>query len=177
MRLILIVIFFAAIFSACANVSRFQKDSLTAHGELFGGSKEPLYYSIRIDIASSADERPMSFLMKLSPDSPPIASNRLYPELVARYLPPFTPPSQWPDTWKQKAKEEDIYSGNGFDIIFKNGKLLSIGICSHCAGRREYPIVGSQDGKHFYTLPLTEQEVTEVFGSPDRIYKVNEVRY
>ncbi len=119
----------------------------------------------------------MSFLVKLSPDNPPITLRELSPELVARYLPPFTPPSQWPDTWKQKAKEEDVYTGKGFNIRFKNGKLLSIGICSHCDGRREYPIVGTLDGQHFYTLPLTEQQVIEVFGPPDRIFKVNEVRY
>jgi hypothetical protein len=48
---------------------------------------------------------------------------------------------------------------------------------SHMENGRESPIVGTPDGQHFYELPLTERQITEVFGSPDRIYKVNEVRY
>lgn len=177
MRRILIFTLLASILFACANVSRFEKNSLVAHGELLDGSHELLYYSIWVDLKKSVDVRTMNFLLKLSPDSPPVALKELCPELVASYLPPFIPPQQWPDTWKQKAKEDESYSGGGFFIRFKEGRLLSVGICSHCATRRENPIVGSPDGKHFYMLPLTEQQITEVFGAPDRIYKVNEVRY
>lgn len=177
MRRILILILLAAILSACANVSRFEKNSLVAHGQLLDGSHEPLYYIIWVDFRKSVDARTMSSLLRLSPDSPPFALEKLRPELVARYLPPFTPPPQWPDSLKQKAKEDDAYAGGGFHIRFKEGKLLYVGICSHCAGGRENPIVGSPDGQNFHMLPLTEQQITEVFGSPDRIYKVNEVRY
>lgn len=177
MRWIFIGILLTVTLSGCANVSRFEKDSLVAHGELLDGSQEPLYYSIQVDLKQSVDARTISSLLKLSSDSPPIAIKQLRPELVSRYLPPFIPPPQWPEAWKQKAKEDDAYTGNGFYIRFKDGQLLSVGICSHCAGGRENPIVGTPDGQHFYMLPLTEQQVTDVFGSPDRIYKVHEVRY
>jgi len=177
MRKLLILILLATILSACTNVSRFEKNSLVAHGELLDGSNEYLYYSIWIDLEKTVDARTMSSLMKLSPDSPHIALNELRTEFVARYLSPFTPPPQWPETWKQKAKEDEVYAGGGFNIRFKEKQLLSVGICSHCAGGREYPIVGTPDGNNFYTLPLTKEQVIEVFGAPDRIYKVGEVRY
>lgn len=76
-----------------------------------------------------------------------------------------------------EASVDDIYTGGGFNIRFKDGQLLSVGICSHCARGKKKPIIGTQDGKHFYMLPLTEQQFTEVSGPADRIYKVNEVRY
>lgn len=174
---ILILILLLALLPACANVSRFQKNSLAAFGELLDGSHEPLYYLIRIDINKSADARVMSSLLKLSPDSPPVALEELSPAFVAGYLSPFAPPSQWPESWEQKAMEDDIYAGGGFNISFKEGQLQFVGICSHCAGGREYPIVGTPDRQNFYMLPLTENQVIEVFGPPDRIYKVGEVKY
>ena len=172
-----IVLFCTVMLSSCANVFRYERDALVAHGQRLNGSKVPLYYAISLDMTKSVDESAKNFLLKLTPDNPPISLKELNPELVARYLPPFTPPPQWPDKWKQKAKEEEIFAGGGFHIRFKNGQLLFVDICSHCANGRENPVVGTPDGQHFYTLPLTEQQVVEVFGSPKRIYRVNEVRY
>lgn len=177
MQRIFIGLLLLAILSACANVSRLERGSLVAHGELLDGSREPLYYSISIDLKQAADSRTTSSLLRLATDSPPLAIRQLRPEWVARYLPSFIPPRQWPEAWKQKAKEEDVYAGNGFHIRFKDGRLLSVGICSHCAGGREGPVVGTPDGQHYYALPLTQRQVTEVFGPAGRIFKVNEVRY
>lgn len=177
MRRFLILILLTAILPACAHVSRFEKNSLVAFGEALDGSSEPLYYLVRIDLKTSVDSRIMSSHLKLSPDSSPVALEALSPELVASYLPPFSPPSQWPEALKLKAKEDQIYAGNGFNIVFKEGRLLFVGICSNCAGGSEHPLVGTPDGQHFYSLPLTERQVVEVFGAPDRIYNVGEVRY
>jgi len=178
MRWILIgMMLLAGMLPACANVWRLERGSLVAHGELLNGAHEPLYYLIGIEIDKSFDARTMSSLVKLTQDAGPLSLAELRPELVAQYLRPFTPPPQWPDKWKQKAREDDSYSGGGFHIRFKNGRLIFVGICSHCAGGREYPFVGTPDGQQFYMLPLTERQITEVFGSPKRIYKVHEVRY
>ena len=177
MRLIWMEILLAGMLFACANVSRIEKDSLVAYGELLDGAQEPLYYSILVDFNKSVDARIMGSLIKFAKDASPLSLAELGPELVAQYLPPFIPPPQWPDSWKQKAKEDETYTGGGFHIKFKNDRLVSVGICSHCGGGREYPIVGTPDGQQFYELPLTEKQVTEVFGLPIRIYKVHEVRY
>jgi len=167
----------AAMTSSCANVSRFERDSLVAFGQPLDGSHESLYYLIRLGFEEPVNARTTSALLRFIPDGPAFALKDLYPELVATYLTPFTPPPQWPDSLKQKAKEYDTYAGGGFHISFREGKIYYLGICSHCAGEREYPIVGTPDGQQFYTLPLTEKQIIEIFGSPDRIYKVNEVRY
>jgi hypothetical protein len=177
MRRVLLGILLAGMLSACAGVSRLEKGSLTAFGELHNGAHEPRYYLVRINVEKAADPRTMSSLVKLNPEAPPLSIAELRPESVARYLQPFSPPPQWPDSLKQKAKEYDDYHGGGFYIAFKNGRLVSVGICSHCAGGRESPIVGTPDGQQFYTLPLTELQVAEVYGSPDRIRKVREVTY
>lgn len=176
-RRILILTFLVSILSACTNVSRFEKDSLVAYGQLLDASKEPLYYSISIELKNSSNSPIMRSQLKFSPDSPPIPIVDIRPEFVERYLQLFVPPPQWPEAWKLKAKEKQAYSGNGFYIEFKEGQTIFISICSHCAEGRKKPIVGTADGQHFYKLPLTERQVIEVFGHPDRIYKVNEVRY
>lgn len=177
MRWISIAIFCSFLISSCANVLRFEKDNLVAFGEKFNGSQEPVYYLIRIDMTKTIENQLGSIFLKISPDRPPIVLTELSPELVAQYLHPFIPPPQWPDRWKLKAKEEEIFAGGGFYIKFKNGQLLFVDICSHCNNRRENPIVATPDGHHFYTLPLTEQQIIEIFGFPKRIIKVNEVRY
>lgn len=177
MRRILMVMLLAGTVSACASVSRFEKDAVTAHGEKIDGSREPLYYSILIDLGNAIDSSTLNIQLKLRPDAPPIPLSELHPEVVAKYLPRFTLPPQWPEKWKKKAREQDAYTGGGFHIIFKKNSIISIGICSHCAGGREHPTIGTPDGHAFYALPLTEQQLIEVFGPPKRIYKVNEVRY
>ena len=163
--------------TGCADVSRFEQGPLVAHGERLEQAREPLYYSIGIDVAAAYDERLMHARLQLSPDAPPLALAELSPALVSRYLPPFVPPPQWPEAWKQKARETRAYAGNGFHIDFKHGDLAFVGICSHCAGGRESPVVGTPDGGRLFALPLTEQQLREVFGAPQRIYRVNEVRY
>ncbi|UZD65753.1 hypothetical protein [Marinobacter sp. AN1] len=177
MRLILVSLLLATLLTGCANVSRFEKGPLVAHGEEIDGSGEPLYYVVGIDLGKAGDSRPLEALLRLSPDSPPVSIGALRPQQVARYLPPFVPPPQWPDSWKQKSRENDAYTGGGFHIVFREGRLLSVGICSHCAGQREEPVVGTPDGQHWYALPLTRQQVIDVFGHPDWVHRVNEVRY
>jgi len=176
-RRIWLVVFFAGTLSACANVSRFEKDALVAHGEELNGANGPLYYSIFVDGSRAVDARILNVYLKLRPDAAPLMLSEMRPDIVAKYLPMFIPPPNWPEQWKKKANEEDAYSGGGFHIKFKNGSLLSVGICSHCAGGREHPVVGTPDGHSFYSLPLTEQQLIEVFGKPDRLYMVTEVKY
>ena len=163
--------------SACANVSRFEKGALVAHGEHLDGSPEILYYLISIKNGRIVDDPLNDIFLKLTPEAAPLRLLELRPESVARYLPRFTPPPQWPEHLKEKAMKSDAYSGSGFHITFDNGRLHSLGICSHCLEGREYPIIGTPDGHRFYSLPLTEQQLIDVFGAPDRVYKVNEVRY
>ena len=171
------VVLLAGTVSACASVSRFEKDAVTAHGEKLDGSRESLYYSIFIDLSNAVDSSTLNIPLKLRPDAPSMPLSELRPEVVAKYLPRFTPPPQWPEKWKKKAREQDAYTGGGFHIVFKKNRVVSIGMCSHCAGAREHPVIGTPDGHAFYALPLTEQQLIEVFGQPKRIYKVNEVRY
>jgi len=171
------VVFLAATLSACANVSRFEKDVLVAHGEPLNDASEPLYYLIFIDGRRTVDPRILSVYLTLRPDAPPLRLADMRPDIVAEYLPVFIPPSNWPEQWKKKIKENDVYSGGGFHIVFNNGNLLSVGICSHCAGGREHPMVGVPDEHAFYSLPLTEQQLIEAFGKPHRLYKGTEAKY
>jgi len=177
MRNILMVVVLSGILSACANVSRFEKGALVAYGEHLNNAAEVFYYLIRIKSDRVVDVHMMDILLKLTPEATPLLLSELRPEFVARYLPRFTPPKEWPEHWKMQAMEIEAYSGGGFHITFRDGQVVYLGICSHCSGGRENPIIGTPDGDKFYSLPLTEQQLKDVFGPPSRVYKVNEVRY
>lgn len=177
MRWFWIMVGLAGILSACANVSRFEKDALVAHGEFLNDSPEVLYYSIFIEGDRPVDLKKVDILLKLTPDASPLLLSKLRPESVARYLQKFTPPPQWPEHWRKKAMEAEAYSGGGFHITFKNDRPVSLGICSHCSEGREHRVIGAPDSHVFYALPLTERQLVDVIGPADREFKVDEVRY
>ena len=161
----------------CARVSRYERGPMVAFGEPVDGASEPRYYSVGIDLRRPSDPRVMRALVKLGSQAPPMALGELRPEPVSRYLPPFSPPPQWPQHLRERAKEFDAYEGGGIYVSFKDGALVFVGICSHCAGERHSPVVGTPDGGHFYPLPLTERQVEDVFGSAGKKLRVREVMY
>lgn len=163
--------------SGCANVSRYQSGSVVAYGERLDGAAEPLYYAIRLDQDGVIDAHAGGVLLKLAAEAEPVAISALTPELVAQFLPAFEPPPQWPRHLQEKARRDDAYAGGGFHIRFSAGRLQSVGICSHCEGRIEAPVVGSRETGVLYRLPLTRQQLVDVFGEPERLDNVNEVRY
>lgn len=175
--LLCLVLFSLLTLSGCSNVSRFEKGPIIAYGEPLDNSKQPLYYSIYFNAAKVDDPHVLNLYIKFSKQSPSFTIKQLTPSLVAKHLAPFIVPSQWPETWKAQARQEESYAGNGFHIRFKDNKLLSIGLCSHCSGRHDFPIIGTTDGNHFYTLPITEPQLIQLFGKANKLYKTNEVRY
>jgi hypothetical protein len=163
--------------SGCANVSRYQKNDIVAFGEKINQSKQPLYYLIRLNSKKENETNSPDFLIKFSNDAPPVHFKNLTPELVYKYLSPFVPPSQWPQHIREKALRDQGFQGNGFYIAFRQNRFLAFSACSLCGGKQHSPVVGKSDGSAFYSLPLTFEQLTDIFGKPDRLYKVGEVRY
>ena len=168
---------FGAVLCGCAGVSRYERGPLVAFGEDLEGASEPLYYLVNIDSRRRADSRVMTALVKLGPEAPAMPVGELRPETVARLLPRFSPPPQWPQHMRQKALADESYEGGGFHLTFRESRLVSLGICSHCAGDRHSPVVGTPDGLFFYTLPLTRKQVEDVFGPAFKVRSAREVTY
>lgn len=165
--------------SSCASVTRFEKETLTAHGQRLDGASEVLYYSISIRLDSiDVDGSSLGQArVKLAATAPSLPLAGLSPESVAAHLPRFVPPPQWPEAWKKRAEDDDAYTGEGYYIRFNSGRLALIGICSHCSDGPASPVVGTPDGQRLYALPLTRAQLVDVFGVPSREFKVQEVRY
>ncbi len=158
-------------------MTRFETPGVVAHAEQLDGSDEPLYYSIAIDIYKAQKSELPDIRLKFDDNGSSFALSELTPSIVSRYLPPFEAPPQWPKSWKEKAAKEDAYEGAGYYIKFEQGQAVFVGLCSHCAGGRASPVVGNKEDTHFYTLPLTERQMTEIFGPPRKRSKANEVYY
>ncbi len=162
--------------AGCANVSRYERQGMVAHGQKLDGAEQPLYYIIAIDVSKGPDERLLSVGLKLTPQAPLVKISALTPDTVKAYLPKFVPPPQWPERERLKASQDDAYEGGGFFVKFDQGRFQYLGICSHCAGRHDQLMVATPEGV-VYSLPLTEAQLSAVFGAPKRVYKVSEVRY
>lgn len=161
---------------ACAGVSRLESGGVVAFGEPVDGADRPLYYLIRIDARRPLDAHTGNALVKLAADAPSRSIADLEAGWVARHLPAFEPPAGWPDTWKKRARRLQAFQGGGYYVAFEEGRLVSLELCSHCAGGREAPRVGAPGGLLF-ALPLTERQLTEVFGPFESRRRVREVTY
>lgn len=177
MRIMLLFLIVPHILMGCASMSRYERGNLVAFGEKINEEERPLYYLLRVENPDGLDSISPEFFVKLSPDAEPVRLNDLKPDYAAKYLERFEPPPQWPQKLKEKALLYDSYEGNGFYVSFSKGRLHSFGACSSCGGMKNSPVFGKDDGSVFRELPLTFEQMVEIFGSPDHLYKVREVTY
>jgi len=180
-RRLLVLLAAALAATGCAHVSRFEKGPFVAFGEPLHGSPEPLYYLLRLDLTDAdPDEAPL-FSVQLATDTPPIAWHRLTPSLVAAHLPPFVPPAAWPERRKAEAARRTAFEGGGCHVAFLGERLEFLSLFAVGPGPGAAPdpapAIGSADGIVLRRLPLTEAELIEAVGEPDRILRVREVTY
>ena len=162
----------------CANTSKFIKEPLIAYGmKGTDGNDTVRYFMLRIDLKKYPDNPLPPFLIELTPGAAPIQFIELTAEKTAMYLPSFVPPPQWPDHWKAEARKEQSFEGNGIYISFKEGKLIYFGICTDCGGKHFAPRIGGATGNALYPMPLTLEQLSEIFGPPEKLYDVSEIRY
>ncbi|RRJ82768.1 hypothetical protein [Aestuariirhabdus litorea] len=157
--------------TACASVTRLEKGALVAHGEPLDGAAEPLYYILALDLRQLGEVERQRLVVKLAAEAELLTLSALTPERVSGYLPRAQPP-----VIRRDAPAGEAYSGGGFYLRFEAGRLQFLGLCSHCAGGRQSPLIGRVGGE-LLGLPLTGTQLEALFGAPDRVYRVNEVRY
>ncbi|MDG4867943.1 hypothetical protein P8631_08010 [Guyparkeria sp. 1SP6A2] len=168
----------ALLTTGCANVTRFDAGRLTAFGEPLERPDVVLYYLIRLDARAISTEALPRFTLQMPGAEAPVPLADLTPSLTAAHLAPSVPPPQWPDTWKEKARQTTAFEEGGFYLAFQeDGSLAFLSICSHCSGGRETPVLCGEDGHPCHAVPLTQSRLIEIVGPPDRVRKVIEVTY
>jgi len=130
-----------------------------------------------IDLQKKTDARVLAAQIKLAEQAPLVAIGALRPEFVARYLPAWEPPPQWPEIVKQKARQDDNYQGGGIYVSFRQGRLVYVSLVSQLRGEHFYPQVAAPASPELLSLPLSRAQMEAVFGPPRRVYRVSEVRY
>lgn len=165
----------------CGSVDRIEKGALVGYGSDQG---QPGYDSLSIDFERRPGKPVPLFCVRLSPQAPPMRSDALTEAQVARYLPKFQIPGYWPETWKQRARQQQAYEGNGYYLAFQQGvlKRLSLGVRqsdpTQPVTRPVTPArIGPPSCEPLYALPITSAQFGEIFGEPDREQRVNEVYY
>ena len=175
MRIALILL--CLVLSGCANIWRMENGPLTAFSESLRESSEPRYTMVWIDLQKKTDARVLAAQIKLAEQAPLVAIGALRPEFVARYLPAWEPPPQWPEIVREKARQDDNYQGGGIYVSFRQGRLVYVSLVSRLRDERFYPQVAAPAATGLLTLPLSRAQMEEVFGPPRRVYRVSEVRY
>lgn len=176
MRLLLIGLLLASLVG-CANIWRMENGPLTAFSESVTESPEPRFSMLWVNLQKQSDSRVLQAQVKLAEDAPLTPIGALRPEFVARYLPAWEPPPQWPEIVKAKARQDDNYQGGGIYVSFREGRLVFVSLVSRQGGERFAPQLAAPGSTELLTLPLSRAEMEAVFGTPRRLYRVSEVRY
>lgn len=172
MRLLLIGLLLATL-AGCANIWRMENGPLTAFSE----SSDPRFTMAWVNLQKQTDPRVLQAQIKLAENAPLVAIGALRPEFVARYLPVWEPPPQWPESVREKARQDDAYQGGGIYVSFRQGRLVFVSLVTQQGGERFAPQVAAPGSMKLLTLPLSRAEMEAVFGPPRRLYRVSEVRY
>lgn len=167
---------------ACGSVGHYRIGALRAYASSSNGDR---YDSLTLDLTRPEAEASPVFCIQLAPESEPVRSDRLTPELAARYLPEFQIPRYWPETWKQKARQRQAYEGNGYYVAFDRGRLVTLTLdlretdpvnpVTHPTARA--PRIGPPDCRLLYELPLDREQILTIFGAGGREGRHSEVYY
>jgi len=181
-RLLPLLTMLALLLVSCSSVGHYQFGSLRAYA---GQVNDDRYDSLTLDLSGPSAKHVPVFCIQLSPDADPIRSDRLTPELTARHLPEFTFPRYWPQTWKQKARQHQAYEGNGYYVVFDQGRLVTLTLslretdpvnpATRPAARP--PRIGPPDCGRLYELPLARGQMLAIFGPGGRETRHREVYY
>lgn len=173
----ILLLLLVVVLSGCANIWRMESGPLTAFSESVHESPDPRFTMLWVNLQKQTDARVLQAQVKLADDAPLIPIGALRPDFVARHLPAFVPPPQWPEVLKEKARQDDSYQGGGIYVSFRDGRLVFVSLVSRQGGEQFTPQVAAPDSTQLLTLPLTRAQMEQVFGPPRRLYRVSEVRY
>lgn len=175
MRVLLILL--VVMLGGCANIWRMENGPLTAFSESVHESPDPRFTMVWVNLQKQTDARVLQAQIKLANDAPLTPLGALRPDFVARHLPAFVPPPQWPDSLKEKARQDDSYQGGGIYVSFRDGRLIFVSLVSRQGAERFTSQVAAPGSTTLLTLPLSRTQMEQVFGPPRRLYRVSEVRY
>jgi hypothetical protein len=175
MRILLLLLI--VVLGGCANIWRMENGPLTAFSESLHEAPEPRYTMLWVNLKKHTDARVLQAQIKLADDAPLTPIGALRPEFVARHLPAFVPPPQWPEVLKERARQDDSYQGGGIYVSFNQGRLIFVSVVSRQGGDIFTPQVAAPGSTQLLTLPLSRAQMEAVFGPARRVYRVSEVRY
>jgi hypothetical protein len=175
MRILLLLLI--VVLGGCANIWRMENGPLTAFSESLHEAPEPRYTMLWVNLQKHTDARVLQAQIKLADDAPLTPIGALRPEFVARHLPAFVPPPQWPEVLKERARQDDSYQGGGIYVSFNQGRLIFLSVVSRQGGDIFAPQVAAPGSTQLLTLPLSRAQMEAVFGPARRVYRVSEVRY
>lgn len=129
----------------------------------------PLYHMGEIKF-NNITFRPSKDTIKFSlrmPDGHIVTYDQLTPEAIA----PYVTPSDW--STNGNCRYVGVTYDNGrVTAYFENGKLTRVTVFvwprTTVRPGQSVPAIGNRDGTKFFTLPITKDELIELFGEPTK---------
>ncbi len=137
------------------------KGDILAIGNRTGNRDDGVFYDIEI----RCDEKPYNpninkFSIKLS------NGHILYSDQFD-----YSTISSISNVEKSKSKEslnETFFFKDGYLFCFNDNNLVFFGTCRFRKGKEYTPMIGNADGTIFYKFPITQQQIEEILGKPDK---------
>lgn len=161
--------------AACASDLIVMAGGVEARGD--AGATPSRFSQIAFDVERSGAARIPVFCVRLSADSPPMRTDQLTPENVARVLPSWQPPPQLSESYYRSWPASDpgthrLFMGNGYWISFRDDRLVAMVVtgASEPGAAPEHSAngsVGPASCERLHVLPLERGAFAEVFGKAD----------
>jgi len=148
----------------------FSKGNLVSFGYQESFLQIPCYYTVEIGQADHPYRGEPAVSLRL-PDGTLIRTDRFNADLLREKSersiidPPLRIDQQG---WSKGIEEIRI---GGYRFLVEGGKVVWFGVYAWINHKNvePAPVIGDAEGSTFYQMPLTEAELTRLFGKPDRL--------
>jgi len=145
------------------NLRDYYKDNVYANGSIVS-KNEAYYFSIKIGFPEKPISEQDSFLIELKDGKRLLVSNISRNDILI-----LTSSKGNDATWG--GYQVETYYIDNVVFIFHGEKLVSIKASSTTRPTEANSLkIGNKEMKNFYKMPLTQKQLFEIFGVPDKLY-------
>ena len=159
---IIIILCVAQGCSTFAHYTGYIKGNIKVIGSRNAYANDAVFYDIEIKYnkKNKPQKKPYYFSIKLLNGTIVFSKKFTY-----KYI------SSIPNIKKHISKENNkitYFKIDGFFFSFYKNKLTFFGTDRFQEGKEYNPVIGNEDGTKFYKFPLTQNQLEDLFGKPDK---------
>lgn len=150
--------------SGCSNnIRTYEKGNVVAQGSILS-SNDACFFNLEVGNPSAPASERNLFSIELKNGKRMLTSN-IAKEDIAPISSYMNKEMKWGDM------VAELYCVDDFIFVFYGGRLVSIRAKSSAQAAKEPSLkISNQEMNRFYEMPLTQMQLVDVFGAPDKMY-------